>query len=111
MTADKKNRRGRNCGMHDASSGKPGERGPHHKGGARVDMKTATEKPPSELMTDKEVCEILRISPVTLRKHLRDGPARKRHRNAGDIRLIRHLTVGGKRRWPRSAVMNFIHGN
>jgi hypothetical protein len=61
-----------------------------------------------EMMTDKEICGLLRISPVTLRKHLRQGPDRKRYSNMGDIRLCPHIYIGGKRRWPRAGVTKFI---
>jgi hypothetical protein len=64
-----------------------------------------------ELMTDSEVCELLRISHVTLRKHLSDGPPSKRRRGiSDDIRNIRRIDVGGSRRWVRSSVDEFING-
>jgi predicted DNA-binding transcriptional regulator AlpA len=64
-----------------------------------------------EVLTDEEVCKMLRISPVTMRRHLAEGPGRKRHGCAtGDIRTIRHFTVGGARRWVKSSVDEFIHG-
>lgn len=61
-------------------------------------------------MTDAELCERLRIAHVTLSKYLREGPPTKRHENAGDVRKIRHLTVGGQRRWVKSSVDKFING-
>jgi hypothetical protein len=70
----------------------------------------ATAEASEELMTDAELCERLRISTVTLRKYLRKGPPRGRYQNAGDVRTIRHFTVGGQRRWVKSSVDEFIHG-
>jgi predicted site-specific integrase-resolvase len=61
-----------------------------------------------EMLTDAELCKILRISPVTLRKHLREGPSRRRYASTGDIRLCRKVLIGGKRRWPRVAVERFL---
>lgn len=64
-----------------------------------------------ELLTDAELCERLKITPVTLRMYLRQGPPKKRHgKLAGDIRTIKHITVGGSRRWHKSAVNSFING-
>jgi predicted site-specific integrase-resolvase len=63
-----------------------------------------------ELMTDAELCDLLRITPVTLGKYMREGPPRVRHQNAGDVRTIRHFTVGGQRRWVKSSVDEFIRG-
>jgi len=60
------------------------------------------------LMTDAEVCDLLRIQPGTLRKLLREGPPRKRNRNAGDLRLVKRILVGGQRRWLRESVEQFI---
>jgi hypothetical protein len=75
---------------------------------------TQTEKeathPKDDTMTDVELCERLRISATTLAKYLQHGPPRRRHRNAGDVRTIRHFTVGGQRRWSRRSVEEFIHG-
>jgi len=64
----------------------------------------------AELLNDAEVCAILRVSTRILRKHLLDGPPREGYSSAGDVRLIRHITIGGKRRWPRVNVMKFING-
>lgn len=63
-----------------------------------------------EMLTDAEFCAMLRISPITLRKHLREGPPRKRYGATSDIRLCRHILIGGKRRWPRDAVNAFLRG-
>lgn len=86
----------------------------HHEEGNKLMRKTPKPPPTAsadhDLMTDKELCELLRISPVTLRVHLRVGPPRTRRPDAGDIRLIRHVHVCGKRRWVRSSVMDFIAG-
>ena len=62
------------------------------------------------LMTDAELCERLRIKPATLRKYMREGPPRKRFASTGDVRTIRHFTVGAQRRWFRQSVDEFIHG-
>jgi hypothetical protein len=65
----------------------------------------------AELMTDGELCESLRISRVTLRKHLPEGPSRGRYgSDVEDVRTIRHIKIGGHRRWIRSEVHRFIHG-
>jgi hypothetical protein len=61
-------------------------------------------------MTDDELCDLLRISRVTLRKILANGPARKRYRNGGDLRLIQHIHVGGLRRWLKDSVESYIKG-
>jgi hypothetical protein len=63
------------------------------------------------MMTDEELCNMLRISSVTLRKHLREGPPRKNKRSGvNDIRLIRHFHVGGRRRWVKESVDEFVNG-
>ena len=62
-----------------------------------------------EMLTDAEFCDLIRISPVTLRKHLRIGPSRRRFSAMGDIRLCPHVLIGGKRRWPREGVMKFLN--
>jgi predicted site-specific integrase-resolvase len=62
------------------------------------------------MMTDQELCAMLRIHPATLRRHLRQGTPKKQHRNSGDIRQMRYVLIGGKRRWKRSSVMAFIDG-
>lgn len=56
-----------------------------------------------KLLTDTEVCELLRISVVTLRTHLRSG-------EKNGIKSIRHIMVGGQRRWVRASVEKFING-
>ena len=63
-----------------------------------------------DLITDHELCEILKISSVTLRKYLREGPPRNRKRNVGDVRTIRHVSVGGQRRWSLKSIANFVYG-
>jgi hypothetical protein len=65
--------------------------------------------PEKELMTDDELCDALRITRDTLRRHMRLGPPRKL-RGAGDVRTIRHICIGSKRRWARRSVEEFIHG-
>jgi hypothetical protein len=69
-------------------------------------QKTLAEMP--EMLTDSEVAQHLRMSTVTLRKHLREGPPRKRARKAGDIRLIQNTMVGGVRRWSRDSLAEFL---
>ncbi len=64
---------------------------------------------PSTLITDGELCALLRISPKTMRRILRSGPPRVRHRNGGDLRLIQKVLVGGQRRWLKSSVDVFIN--
>lgn len=65
----------------------------------------------NDLMTDLELCGRLRISRPTLERHLKAGPPKKRNRGmVDDIRLIRHVQVGGRRRWVRSSVEEFISG-
>lgn len=54
-----------------------------------------------ELLTDEEVCGILRITKVTLRTHL------KKNEYVG---RIKHIQVGGQRRWARKAIEAFING-
>jgi hypothetical protein len=61
-------------------------------------------------MTDAELCARLRITRATLRNYLRFGPPRGRHHDAGDVRTILHLTVGGQRRWVRESVEEFVRG-
>lgn len=64
-----------------------------------------------ELMTDAELCAALGISRHTLNRHLRQGPPRKRYgAESGDLRTVRHLNIGGQRRWVRKSVDEFIHG-
>ena len=69
-------------------------------------MKTVAD----ELLTDAELCNLLRVSLATLRRHMRKGPPRKVHPNAGDIRLIHNVVICGKRRWSRASVNAFVHG-
>lgn len=61
-------------------------------------------------LTDRELCEMLRISVSTLQRHLRQGPARRRHGNEIDLRLCRHVVIGGARRWPMDEVNKFLQG-
>lgn len=63
-----------------------------------------------ELMTDQELCDILGISPTTLRKHLREGPPRKTHPQSLDIRLLKPIVIGKIRRWNRRSVFAFLNG-
>ena len=63
-----------------------------------------------EILTDSELCKKLRISVVTLRKYMQNGPPRKRFASTGDVRTIRHFTIGGQRRWLKQSVDEFIHG-
>lgn len=74
-------------------------------------MNTTDPQKDQSLYTDDELCAVLRISKSTLRKILREGPARQRYRDAGDIRTIQRLTVGGQRRWVKTSVDEFINGN
>lgn len=53
---------------------------------------------------------MLRISPVTMRKILLYGPPGRRYKNTGDIRTIRNLIIGGKRKWSRKSVERFVDG-
>jgi len=55
------------------------------------------------LLTDEEVCTILRIGRSTLTRLLKDGPPAE----GGDVRGIEHTKVGGVRRWVRSSVLAF----
>jgi hypothetical protein len=73
--------------------------------------KTEKARAKSDLMTDGEVCDALRITRVTLRNHLKNGPPKKRAKNSGDIRLIQHFTVGRQRRWLKSSVEQFKQGD
>jgi len=54
-----------------------------------------------ELLTDAELCSIFRITKVTLRTHLKNNEY---------VGRIKHLRVGGQRRWSRKAVEAFING-
>ena len=63
----------------------------------------------SLVLTDSEFCGLLKIHPSTMRRHLREGPPRKMHGPAvGDIRTIRHIYIGGTRRWLRNSVEEFL---
>lgn len=64
-----------------------------------------------ELLTDAELCALLRLKRDTMLRYLRNGPPRRRHgAAAGDIRTIRHIVIGGQRRWVRASVDDFIQG-
>ena len=76
----------------------------------RLPTKSKTAGTNGQFMDDAELCEKLLISIVTLRKYMQSGPPRKRYANTGDIRTIRHITVGGMRRWNRESAMAFING-
>ena len=66
----------------------------------------------NELMTDAELCKLLRISLATFKRHMKAGPPLKRHsRNVTDIRNIRNIQIGGQRRWARESVMKTIMGS
>jgi hypothetical protein len=82
---------------------------PHHSGRA---VRGGTQQMTTDfaLITDAELCKLLSISPVTLRKHLREGPPRKRYCDTGDLRMIQHIAVGGQRRWIMESVEKFIKG-
>ena len=75
------------------------------------------EKPPEtieayearDFLKDIELCAVLKMTPVTMRRHLRVGPPRKRCRQSGDIRLIKRKIVGGQRLWLRESVRKFIY--
>lgn len=54
------------------------------------------------LLTDIELCEVLKITPRTLRTYL--DPAEKK---GEDIRNMKHVYVGSSRRWSKKAVMEF----
>lgn len=64
-----------------------------------------------ELLTDDELCDRLRISKETLRKHLKDGPPKRRNMDTSDVRAINKISIGGQRRWLKSSVDSFIQGN
>ncbi len=49
-----------------------------------------------ELLTDKELCSILRISPATLSRH-----------QDGTLRRVKRVMVGDRRRWVKSSVDEF----
>ena len=76
----------------------------------RLPVKSKTAGTNGQFMDDAELCETLQISVVTLRRYMQSGPPRKRYANTGDIRTIRHITVGGMRRWNRESAMAFING-
>ena len=65
---------------------------------------------PHELLTDRELCAVLRITSKTLSNYLKHGPPSVRHKTTGDIRLIQHVTMGGIRRWSRKSLDRFLTG-
>ena len=56
-----------------------------------------------QLLTDKQVCEIIWIHPVTLRRLLKFG------KKTG-LRSVRRVSVGKRRRWCAKSLDKFIHG-
>lgn len=56
-----------------------------------------------ELMTDKELCDCLRIHPATMRRLLKSGGKK-------GISSIKRVAVGSSRRWVRSSYNEFIQG-
>lgn len=69
-----------------------------------------SEIPSCELMTDDELCRLLRISRSSLTRYMRQGPPLLLKSKQNDIRGIRHIQVGGERRWVRASVIAYIHG-
>lgn len=61
-----------------------------------------------DLMTDKEMAAMLRVSLNTLRNHIKHGPPKKCGRTCADIRKIKTVSIGAKRFWPLAAVKAFI---
>lgn len=59
-----------------------------------------------ELLTDHEVCAVLRISRATFYRRLVDGPSK----GEADLRTVRRITVGGGRRWVRESLLDFVRG-
>lgn len=55
-----------------------------------------------DLMTDVEVCNVLRISLATLRRSM--------DKETSDIHKIKRVNVGGQRRWVRNSVMDLVSG-
>ncbi len=55
------------------------------------------------LLTDIELCELLKISPRTLRTYLDPNEER-----GNDIRSIKHVYVGESRRWNKESVLEFV---
>lgn len=66
-------------------------------------MANATADDLPELLTDAELCSLLRIHRSTLYRHLRRG--------RGALSKIRRLQVGGERRWVRASVLELLNGN
>ena len=55
------------------------------------------------LITDQELCEIIRITPATMRRLLKDKASQ-------GIASIKRVKVGAQRRWCKASVMEFISG-
>lgn len=67
-------------------------------------MKPNTPVPAqTQLITDNELCEIIRITPATMRRLIKDKASM-------GIASIRRVQVGGQRRWVKTSVDDFIHG-
>ena len=56
-----------------------------------------------DLMTDAEVCRMLRISHPTLRRQLSQSSEGR------SINQIKHFKVGNRRRWSRASVVAFMN--
>lgn len=56
-----------------------------------------------EMLTDKELCEVLGVHPATMRRLLKSGAST-------GIRSIRRVMVGNRRRWSRASLDQFLHG-
>lgn len=63
-----------------------------------------------DLLTDEEICALLRISRSTLLRHLKHGPPASMKPEQADLRRIRRINVGGERRWVRESVMSWLRG-
>jgi len=59
------------------------------------------------LLTDGEVCNVLRISRTTLNRLLREGPPKNKP-GAGDLREIKTCMAGNQRRWVKSSLEKFV---
>jgi len=63
-----------------------------------------------DLLTDQELCKLLDMAQVTLRKHLRCGPPRASHPHTLDLRLLKPTQIGKKRFWNKQDVNVFLQG-
>ena len=61
------------------------------------------------LLSDTSLCERLSISKSTLYRLIASGPPKTAHPDAQDIRTIRHVYVGGARRWHADSVTAFLN--